>query len=121
MTRALSTDLRQRTLTAVASGMSCRAAASRFGISPTSVIRWVAEWRASGRDHALTQGGDRRSHRVEAWSDFLLSEVETKDDISLIELADRLATRHGGRFAPSTIWRCLDRHAMTVKKTAHAS
>ncbi|GBR09810.1 hypothetical protein AOE01nite_36450 [Acetobacter oeni] len=116
MTRALSTDLRQRALAAVASGMTRRAAASRFGISPSTVIRWVAEWRASGRDHALTQGGDRRSHRVEAWSDFLLAAIETKADISLIELAEKLATEHGVRFAPSTIWRCLDRHDMTVKK-----
>jgi transposase len=118
MTRALSTDLRQRTLAAVASGMSRRAAAARFGVSSSSVIRWVAEWRASGRDHALTQGGDRRSHRIEAWSDFLLAEAEAQGDISLVELADRLATTHGVRFAPSTIWRCLDRHAMTIKKNS---
>lgn len=89
---------------------------ARFGVSSSSVIRWVAEWRASDRDHALTQGGDRRSHRIEAWSDFLLAEVEAQGDISLVELADRLATTHGVRFAPSTIWRCLDRHAMTIKK-----
>lgn len=76
----------------------------------------MAEWRSSGRDHALTQGGDRRSHRVEAWADFLLVEVETKGDISLIELADRQVTEHGVRFAPGTIWRCLNRHIMTVKK-----
>ncbi|MDT8870808.1 helix-turn-helix domain-containing protein [Komagataeibacter rhaeticus] len=118
MTRVLSADLRQRTLAAVASGMSRRAAAARFGVSSSSVIRWVAERRASGRDHALTQGGDRRSHRIEAWSDFLLAEVETQGDISLVELADRLATTHGVRFAPSTIWRCLDRHARTIKNSA---
>ncbi|WP_198912246.1 helix-turn-helix domain-containing protein, partial [Acetobacter fallax] len=47
---------------------------------------------------------------------FLLAAIETKADISLVELAETLAAEHGVRFAPSTIWRCLDRHDMTVKK-----
>ncbi|BCI65893.1 hypothetical protein AAJCM20276_05170 [Acetobacter aceti] len=85
MTRALSADLRRRAIAAVASGMTRRAAAVRFGVSASSVIRWVAEWQASGREHALKQGGDRRSHRIEAWSTFLLAEIETKADISLVE------------------------------------
>jgi transposase len=32
-----------------------------------------------------------------------------------------LRTQHGAVFAASTIWRFLDRHAMTLKKMAHAS
>lgn len=116
MTRALSSDLRRRTIAAVSSGMTRRAAAERFGVSASSVIRWVAEWRASGREHALRQGGDRRSHRIKAWSNVLLAAIEAKADISLIELAEKLATEHGVRFAPTTIWRCLDRYDMTVKK-----
>lgn len=116
MTRALSSDLRHRAIAAVASGMTRRAAAERFGVSASSVIRWVAEWRDSGRDHALKQGGDRRSHRVEVWTPRILAAVEAKADLSLVELAAMLEREHGVRFAPSTIWRCLDRHAMTVKK-----
>jgi transposase len=41
-------------------------------------------------------------------------------DITLVELSELLREQHGVAFAPSTIWRFLDRHAMTVKKTAHA-
>lgn len=37
-----------------------------FGVSPPSVIWWMAEWHSSGSDHALTQGGNRRLHRIEA-------------------------------------------------------
>lgn len=66
MTRALSPDLQRRTIAAVSSGMTRRADAERFDVSASSVIRWVAEWRASGLEHALRQGGDRRSHRIEA-------------------------------------------------------
>jgi hypothetical protein len=42
-------------------------------------------------------------------------------DITLTEIAEHLEREHGERFAPSTIWRLLDRHAQTLKKTAHAS
>ena len=96
--------------------MTRRAAAVRFGVFSSSVIRRVSEWQAFGRDHALKQGGDRRSHRIEAWSAFLLATIETKADISLVELVKKLAAEHGVRFAPSKIWLCLARHDMTVKK-----
>lgn len=36
-------------------------------------------------------------------------------DITLVELADMLRSKHGALFAPSTIWRFFDRHSMTVK------
>ncbi len=42
-------------------------------------------------------------------------------DITLVELSGMLHRQHGAAFAPSTIWHFLDRHAMTLKKTAHAS
>ncbi|WP_153471596.1 hypothetical protein [Komagataeibacter medellinensis] len=86
--------------------MTRRAAAVRFGVSSSSVIRWVTEWQTSGRDHALKQGGDRRSHRIEAWSAFLLAAIEAKADISLVELAEKLAVEHGVRFElPRVLWR----------------
>lgn len=34
MTKPLSLDLRQRVIAAIEAGMSCRAAAERFGIAP---------------------------------------------------------------------------------------
>ncbi|GBQ89919.1 hypothetical protein [Asaia krungthepensis] len=81
----------------------------------------MAEWRAGGWEHALQQGGDLRSHRIDAWSGVLLAAIEAEDDISRIELAEKPAAEHRVRFAPGVIWRCLDRHDMTVKKTVHAS
>lgn len=41
--------------------------------------------------------------------------------ITLVDLAEMLRREHGASFAPSTVWRFLDRHDITVKKTAHAS
>jgi hypothetical protein len=37
-------------------------------------------------------------------------------DITLVALADLLLRAHGAKFAPSTIWRFLDRHDITIKK-----
>ncbi len=45
----LSLDLRKRVISAVTEdGMSCRAAARRFGVSFASAIRWVASLRERG-------------------------------------------------------------------------
>ena len=59
-----------------------------------------------------------RSRRIEAHSDVILGAVEEQVDITLVELAEMLRSQHGGVFAPSTIWRFLDRHSMTVKKSS---
>ena len=57
MIQALSADLRCRAIAAVAFGMTRRVAAVRFGVSSSSVIRWIAKWQANNREHALKQGG----------------------------------------------------------------
>lgn len=56
MIRALSEDLRDRVIAAVADGMSCNRAARRFGIAVSSAVRWVHAWRTEGRTRALPQG-----------------------------------------------------------------
>lgn len=116
MAKSLSGDLRTRLITAVARGMSCRAAAERFGVSPASAVRWVRTWRDSGVKTAKQQGGDRRSARIEAYHDVIFDAIDAQIDISLVEIAELLRREHRVKFAPSTIWRFLDRHAMTVKK-----
>src|SRR6516225_7964024 len=75
----------------------------------------------SGREgpaarEALPQGGDLRSHRIEAYRDVILAAIEAEVDITLVELAELLRSQHGASFAPSTVWRFLDRHDLTFKK-----
>ena len=48
MPRQLHFDLRCRVLKAIAEGLSCREAATRFGVSASSAIRWAALRRAGG-------------------------------------------------------------------------
>ena len=104
MAKSLSQDLRSRLISAVAGGMSRRAAAERFGVSAASAVRWVRAWRETGRRAAKRQGGDRRSERI-----------------TLGEIAEMLRREHRATFAPSTVWRFLDRHAMTLKKNGARS
>jgi transposase len=118
MARSLSQDLRSRVIAAVEGGLSCNAAAARFGIAVSSAVRWVRAWRVEGRATALPQGGDLRSHHIEAYRDVILAAVEAEVDITLVEIAALLHREHGTSFAPSTVWRFLDRHDLTFKKNS---
>ena len=116
MTKPLSSDLRERLIEAVAAGMSRRAAADRFGIAASTAVKWVRRWRDTGSNAPRPQGGDKRSDRIEAHAKEILGLVAERHDITLSEMAGHLERRHGERFAASTVWRFLDRHAMTFKK-----
>jgi transposase len=113
MTKPLSNDLRLRLVDCVAAGLSCRAAAERFGVASSTAVNWVRRWRDTGVVAPRPQGGDRRSGRIENHRAEILGLVAGKVDITLAEIAER---KHGARFAPSTIWHFLDRHAQTFKK-----
>ena len=76
MARALSQDLRDRVVGAIEGGLSCRAAAARFGVAAATAIRWRQLVLQHGRAVARKQDGDKRSGRIEAHADFLLTLVE---------------------------------------------
>ena len=56
--------MRTRLLAAIDAGMSCRAAVTRFGVAPSTAIRWQAMRRVTGSFTPKRQGGDTRSRRV---------------------------------------------------------
>ena len=116
MTRPLSTDLRERLISVVEGGMSRRSAAKRFGVAASTAIKWFAQWRQTGDVRPRPQGGDHRSHRIEAHAGEILALVEETPDMTLAEIAAHLHAAHGLKVAHSTVWRSLDRHGMTLKK-----
>ena len=116
MTRPLSNDLRSRLVAAVAGGMSCRAAAERFDVAASTAVKLARRWRETGTLAPGRQGGDRRSGRIEAHAEEILALIARQVDITLAEIAEHLEREHGEKFAPSTIWRFLDRHDQTFKK-----
>lgn len=117
MTRPLPLDLRQRVIDAINAGMSCRAAAERFGIAPSAAVKWRRLWLARGAVAPRAQGGDTRSGRIEALGAAILAMVNETADITLIEIAERLEREHGERFAPSTVHRFFRRHGWSFKKS----
>ena len=116
MTRPLSSDLRHRVILAVEAGMTRRGAAERFGVAPSTAIKWVQQWRRTGSIEPRPVGGDKRSHRIEAHGDEILVLVDERPDMTLAEIAAQLEERHGLRVAVSTVWRFFERHGITLKK-----
>ena len=115
MSKALSVDLRERVVAAVAAGASCRAAAARFGVSASSAIRWAAMAREAGSVAPGPLGGDRRSTRIEAQAALILDLVGQTSDITLKEIQVELA-KAGVSAGLGTLWRFFDRRRMTWKK-----
>lgn len=116
MPSPLSADLRERVVAAVAEGASRHQAAKRFGVSASSAVRWLADFEQEGRTQAKPQGGDRRSQRVEAHADLILTIYEAQPDILLEELRGRLREQ-GLEVGQSSLSRFFKRHAITRKKS----
>ena len=116
MTKPLSIDLRERLISAVECGRSRRSAAERFGVAASTAIKWVDQWRQTGHVRPRRQGGDYRSHRIEAHAEEILALIKETPDIILVEIAGHLDQAHGLKVAQSTVWRLLDRRGMTFKK-----
>ena len=95
--------------------MSRRAAAKRFGVSVSSVIRWDATRRETGSFEPKPQGGDMRSRRIEGRHAEVMAAFEEESDQTLEELSDRLAER-GIAASTSALSRFFQRHGITRKK-----
>ena len=120
MGKPLSMDLRSRALAAVDEGLSCRAAARRFGVAASTVIRWHDQRRDTGGYAAKPQGGDTRSRRIEAHRDTVLALHDARRDITLGRVAARTGPsgRDSGDLDAAPLLRPAWDHAQ--KKTAHA-
>ena len=99
MARALSQDLRDRVVAATDEGMSCRAAAARFGVGVATAIRWRQLAREHGRAIAGKPGGDQRSSKTDVHADRIMAILTENGDITLAEFQSALAGQgvHVGR------------------------
>jgi transposase len=115
MAKSLSLDLLQRVIAAIDGGLSCRAAAERFGMSAASAIRWRHRQKKAGDFMPKKQGGDRRSQRIEEHSQLILNAIAAKSDITLVELRSKLM-EHGVAAGVASLWRFFKRRKITLKK-----
>ena len=115
MGQPLSMDLRARVMAAIDGGVSCRAAATHFGVAPSTAIRWYAQRREVGHFKPKAQGGDMRSHHVEKRATDILALWEAKQDTTLEELRAELS-KIGLAVSIAGLHRFFKRHGMTRKK-----
>jgi len=115
MTRAYSSDLRERVLDAIDGGLSTHKAAKRFDIGVASAVRWHRAWRDHGEREALKQG-PKGGGKLDAAEAFILGLVAEQPDITLVEIGERLFAERSISAVPSTIWLFFERRGLTFKK-----
>src|SRR3546814_20913135 len=92
MAKPYSMDLRERVVAAVAvDGMSCHAAAARFGVAASSAIKWVRRVRETGSAAPGQMGGHRLGLLSGAHRTLLLE--RTRSDFPPPGLVAELAER----------------------------
>ena len=116
MARPLSNDLRERVVTAAASGESCRLVARRFGVAVSSVVKWSQRHRATGSVAPGKMGGHRK--RVLApYRSFIVARIAQTPHLTLHGLKDELAAR-GVKVSHNAVWLFLRREGLTFKKNS---
>jgi len=116
MANAHSLDLRRRVVRAVESGASCRQAARRFEVGVSSAIRWVAQSRETGDIAPKPRGGPRRPSLIEPHGDLIMEWIEAEPDMTLPEIATKLAAAVGYRPPRSVVHEFFKRRGVTRKK-----
>jgi transposase len=116
MGKAHSVDLRDRIYNEVVRVGSRRAAARRFGVSASTGVRLARRMADTGSLAPSRQGRPAGSGKLSAYRDILIGWVEVEGDITLPELAARLAAEHGVTAHPSSLSRFLRSAGFTVKK-----
>lgn len=116
MAKPLDHDLRIRIIAAIDDGMSCRAAARRFSVSPSAVIKVMARYRATGSLRPGQMGG-HRPRILDRERDWVLARIAERADITTRALADELAER-GIVVSHVSVWNLLRREKQSHKKNA---
>src|ERR1700746_247016 len=114
MARAYSLDLRERGVSAVAAGESCRSVAARFRVSVASVVKWSQRFRATGSAAAKRMGG-YRAYALAGGGDWLLAPVAPTPDVTLRALLSELADR-GIKVSYYAVWHFFEHEGISFKK-----
>lgn len=107
MGRAYSGDLRDRILAHVSAGHSCRAAARRFGVSPSCAIKLMRHVAKTGSTAPRHQGRPSGAGKLAGYMSQLIRWVEATPDITMPELAERLQAETKVVAHPASLSRVL--------------
>lgn len=117
MAKIISMDLRLRLVAAVQAGSSRRAAAARFGVSPSCAVKLLGRVSATGSARPGQRGRRPGGGKLAGVRAELIRWVEATPDITMPELAERLRQTHGLTATPSALSRLLCRAGWTYKKS----
>ena len=118
MPKAYSRDLRERVITAVETGASRREAAERFEVSVASAVKWLQRWYQQRSAAPKLRGGSVSP--LEEFAVEILDLIAQWPDLTLVETVAELRKRRI-KTSRSSLWRFLDRHNITLKKSAASS
>lgn len=114
MAKPYSMDLRERVVMAVIKdGMSCHAAAARFGVAISSAIKWVQRYRETGSAAPKPMGGCKPNILSGATREWLLERVTR--DFTLRGLVAELGLR-GVKVDYVQVWRFAHGEGLSFKK-----
>lgn len=114
MAKLLSMDLHERVVAAVLKeGMSARGAASRFGVSESSAIKWVRRHRETGSVAPSRMGGYKPRLLAGDLRDWLIERA--RRDFTLRGLVAELGER-GIKVDYVQVWRFVHAEGLSFKK-----
>lgn len=114
MARPYSLDLRERVVSAVSSGLTCRAVSEQFGVAVSTVVKWSQRVRRTGSAAPGQMGGHRR-HILEPHRAWLQDRVAREPHVTLHRLRQELAEQ-GISVSRDTVWRFVRREGLRFKK-----
>jgi transposase len=115
MGKPYSMDLRERVIAVIEGGMSTRQAAARFSIGIATAGAWARLKRAKGEVTPAKQGKPKGSV-LDTHADFICGLIAEAPDITLEEIAERLAGERATKVVSTAVWKFLARRDMTHKK-----
>ena len=118
MGKPYSMDLRERVQAVVASGASRRGAARHLRVSASFAIKLVDRISRTGSAEPARQGRPPGSGKLAAHLPALLEWVEADADITMPELAAKLASERNVTVHPASLSRALLKAGLSFKKNS---
>lgn len=118
MGKSYSSDLRVRVYGAIEDGASRRAAGRRFGVSASTSVRIAQRVSATGSVAPARQGRPPGGGKLAPYATKLVRWVEENGNITMPELAAKLAAEHGVVAHPASLSKFLIKQGFSVKKNA---
>ena len=116
MGKPYSLDLRERVVAAVeVEGMSRNQAAARFGVAPSSAIKWVARFRSTGSAAPARMGGHKPRALRGGHAEWLIARCREKD-FTISQLVQELLEDRALKVDRRSVWEFLHAEGLSFKK-----